>query len=829
MSRRGTAFFSACCLFIGGEMFSPLCCAQEQGSAMTETPAARSADAAPSNAESGTAEAKDSFDAADDHENAIGMHFIQNLAADQEAIWTSPLHLHWDDASWLLPLGEATEGFFATDRATVRALSTNPAKLNRYRTFSNYGLASLVGAGAGLYVLGRLSHDEHKRETGVLVAEAVINSLAVSSTLQYSLGRDRPFQDGGRENFFQGGTSFPSDHATMAWSAASVIAHEYPGPLTDILAYGMASAVSASRVMGKEHAPSDVLVGGAIGWLVGREVYMKHHDPELGGGDWGNLSGNEGGEEQRDHRKMGSPFVPLDSWVYPAMDRLAASGYVSTSIAGLKPWTRIECARLTEEAGEALQQDGSSREDLAELQDRLKREFAREIGLLSGGRNVEANLESVYTRVVSISGPALTDSYHFGQTVSYDFGRPFERGTNGQAGAEVSASAGPIVFYVRGEYQHAPSAPAPSDAVLNVIALRDGVPPSEVPSGPIDGIDRPRLLDAYIGVNLNNWQITVGQQSLQWAPGPGGSMLWSNNIEPVNMVRLVNPEPLTLPGFLAHLGPVKLDQFVGRFGGHPYVPRPFIYGQKINLRLAPWLEVGFGRTTTLGGKGVGPGNAVTLSNVIHSLVGVKKNGTDSVPGDAHAEMDWTFYVPKVRNYLVLYGDGYADDDPLPIAEPVRNPWRPGIYITRFPGIPKLDFHIEGVSTEYPGAFGGGNHGDFNYWNFDYRDGYTNDGKLVGNTVGREGRAIQFWFNYWQSPRNILQFNYKHSTVNSDFIPGGGAWQDYSVRDETYLRSGFYLKGQLQYENISRYPILFSGPQRNVTAIVEFGFSPVKER
>ena len=38
------------------------------------------------------------------------------------------------------------------------------------------------------------------------------------------------------------------------------------------------------------------------------------------------LSGKEEGEDQRDRRNMGSPFVPLDSWVYPALERLAALG-----------------------------------------------------------------------------------------------------------------------------------------------------------------------------------------------------------------------------------------------------------------------------------------------------------------------------------------------------------------------------------------------------------------------------------------------------------------------------------------------------------------------
>ena len=66
---------------------------------------------------------------------------------------------------------------------------------------------------------------------------------------------------------------------------ASVIAHEYPGPLTKLFVYGLASAVSASRVTGKDHFPTDVIAGAAIGWFVGQHVYRAHHDAELGGTD----------------------------------------------------------------------------------------------------------------------------------------------------------------------------------------------------------------------------------------------------------------------------------------------------------------------------------------------------------------------------------------------------------------------------------------------------------------------------------------------------------------------------------------------------------------
>src|SRR5712691_11822320 len=257
----------------------------------------------------------------EDRENSVGLPLLKNIAEDQKALWIGPKSLRFVDADWLVPLGGAAAAMFATDTKYSKDLS-------------NYGLASLVGIGGGLYLWGHLTHDDHKIETGILAGEAAIDSLAPVFAMKYAFGRERPLQDNYRGRFGQGGVSFPSEHAAAAWSIASVIAHEYPGPLTSLFVYGLASAVSASRISAKQHFPSDVLVGSAIGWLEGMYVYRKHHDARLGGGEWQTYAEvHDSGE--RSTGNMGSPYMPLDSWVYPAMERLAGLGLLHDEFMGM--------------------------------------------------------------------------------------------------------------------------------------------------------------------------------------------------------------------------------------------------------------------------------------------------------------------------------------------------------------------------------------------------------------------------------------------------------------------------------------------------------------
>lgn len=213
--------------------------------------------------------------------------FFVDLLHDQRAIWTAPFHLHEADAKWLAPLGAATITLMATDRRSAGELiegGDHPDRVRISRDISRLGSWYATGGFAGvLYLAGRATHNDRLRETGLLGAEALIDSAIVGGALKLATQRQRPPVDNASGEFFAGGSSFPSGHAASAWSLATIVAQEYGHhrPLVQAGAYGLAAAVSVSRYTARKHFLSDVLVGSALGYGIGRFVYHKHHNPEL--------------------------------------------------------------------------------------------------------------------------------------------------------------------------------------------------------------------------------------------------------------------------------------------------------------------------------------------------------------------------------------------------------------------------------------------------------------------------------------------------------------------------------------------------------------------
>jgi hypothetical protein len=755
--------------------------------------------------------------------------FTQDLLKDQKQLWTAPFRLHFSDTAWLVPLSGITAGLLVTDTDVSKNMSRDPKKLSKYTTLSNAGIAALVGSAGAMWLFSHHNSNEHWRETGLLSGEAALQSMMMTEALKYSFGRERPTQGTGNGRFFQGGQSFPSQHSAAAWSIASVIAHEYPGPLPTFLAYSTAAMVSYSRVHGRSHFPSDVLIGALIGELTAHQVYSRHHDPEISPAWVSWTSKVRQSLAEPSIGNLGSPYVPLDSWVYAAFDRLAAQRLIDSEFAGMRPWTRRECARLVREAGERIGDTGG---DSNSLYRELAKEFSPELDQASGPR---ATLESVYTRVLNISGPTLTNGYYFGQTNINDFGRPYAEGWNTATGLSFYLTSGPWVGYFRGEMQTAPSDPALPLAARQFISDVDHLP-GIAPGTPTPAVQQLRLLDAYVGLTFSNWELSFGPQSLSWGPGAGGALLFSDNAPPINMFRVNRVAPLTIPLVSRFLGPMRLEFFFGQLTGHHFVgepnssaegsygqelrSQPYIHGQRFSFKPTRNFEFGFSRTTIMGGPGV----PLTLGTFKNSLFGLGNGlpGSASDPGDRRSGMDWSYRLPKLRDWLTFYGDAFTDDEFSPIAYWDRSAFRAGLYLSHFPRVPKLDLRVEGVYTDLPvgGPIG---HGFF-YSNTRFRDGYTNEGSLMGNWIGRDGQGAQAWANYWLGARNRLQFSFRHQKVSQQFDPGGGTITDFGARADIWTSRQWEISTGVQYEAWT-YPVLRPGPQKNFSTSVQVTLWP----
>ena len=126
---------------------------------------------------------------------------------------------------------------------------------------------------------------------------------------------------------------------------------------------------------------------------------------------------------------------------------------------------------------------------------------------------------------------------------------------------------------------------------------------------------------------------------------------------------------------------------------------------------------------------------------------------------------------------------------------------------------RLDLRAEGFYTDVWDAHSTG--GYFVYFNNSYRDGYTMNGFMLGNTVGRQGHGAQVWSTYWFNPRSTLQFSYRGNRVNPDFIPNGGSQDAFTTRANLLLFKKVELSAQFQAERWD-FPFLAPTPQTNVS-------------
>ena len=538
-----------------------------------------------------------------------------------------------------------------------------------------------------------------------------------------------------------------------------------------------------------------------------------------------------------DDDRTGSTYVPMDSWIYPALERLSAMGLIPSQSVSIRPWTRQECRRQIRELEDILYgfSNFDYSTDVSQYVEakRLLPELEHELEEPNGSATV--TLDSVYTRIGTIAGPALTDSFHYGQTWWNDYGRPLGRGTSVIAGVSIRAVSGRFFFFDRQELQTHPGLPAVPQQQADLFDQLDNVPFQDpgVPTDPtamiyprpaLSAYVRQRPLELYAGIAFAGTSLSFGKQEIYWGPTTMGPLSLSINAEPTYNLRLVSTRPHRFP-FLPSLGSYRFDLVFGKLSGHHHPARPYFNGQKIDMTFGKYLEASVTRWSILWGEG----HPMTLRSLKDNLFSTNSTGTNfqyadrEDPGDRKSAFDFRLHVPGLTRYLTIYADAYADDDLNPIDAPRRAVWNPGLYLARLPYLPHADLRFEVTSTEEMSRDEGGTRF---FTNNQYRDGNTNKGFLLGNATGRNARAYESRLGYWFSARTRVEAGFRQSN-GGRFLPGGSSISDIFGTGGWGFRPEWRAEVFAQHERFL-IPAYLSGRQTNNSVRLQVTWTPHKE-
>jgi len=217
-------------------------------------------------------------------EALISSAYLELIWADTKETATEPFN--WDSDDWR-KFGLITGGLVFSmaflDKPIRDAAQRNRSesadrfftKIQRFGT-KQYGLPVL----AGFYGYGEIADDYEAKTVALDGVSASVISALVTSSLKGVVGRARPNSGLGPHHFspFQGDYSFPSGHATGAFTFASVIASHYDSIWVDSTAYGIAGLVGIARIEQDAHWASDVVAGALIGGLIGHHLVQFNRE-----------------------------------------------------------------------------------------------------------------------------------------------------------------------------------------------------------------------------------------------------------------------------------------------------------------------------------------------------------------------------------------------------------------------------------------------------------------------------------------------------------------------------------------------------------------------
>jgi hypothetical protein len=524
----------------------------------------------------------------------------------------------------------------------------------------------------------------------------------------------------------------------------------------------------------------------------------------------------------------GSAYIPVDSWVYPAVMRLYSLGYIDSVFIGIRPWTRRSLLHTLNLTSERVLK--SKDDEAIDIYEALRHDLIDEETAPGTTRGTIYGLQSTYTRVMGIAGPPIRDSYHLGNTLVNDYGRPYAQGFNNVTGFSTLTESGPFSLFVRTEYQHSPATNGYTLAQATPLAADDQIPLpfpyalSTLAIGSIAAQNPFRIVEATVSAHVLGHELSFGKTDAWLGTAFGGGFAWSNNAENIYGARIDRVEPLYVPLLSRLTGPFRYEFFVGSLKGHSVPNSPYIHSEKLSFKPTANVEIGFQRSIIWGGEGHEP---VTLHTFLKGFFSVQ-NVTEAVkvsredPGARFAAFDASWRLPFLHHWLTFYVDSECHDDISPVDAPRRADFRPGLYLSHLPSLPKLDLRVEGIDSDQPTSRSV--QGEFTYWEGIQKQGYTNKGQILGDWIGREGKGGQAWLTYHLTGNQQIQIEYRHNKNANDFIPNGSTENQITASTLLRVKKEVELNAWVKLEEWKA-PFYKTGTQFDTTTAVQVTWYP----
>jgi hypothetical protein len=469
-------------------------------------------------------------------------------------------------------------------------------------------------------------------------------------------------------------------------------------------------------------------------------------------------------------------YLPLDDSVYDELDTLNDLGLLDSYISTIKPFSRVEAARLVVEAESTMSERQDQNELALSILKALHAQLAEEIDWVE--KDHEDNLPTMIHPVERVEAEYINSQGKRRKIENQGQGLDFQEGTpllpyndnlpTSQGSNEVARWAGwtGLGGFVTGYGEGAVSGPLTKDVNYG---------------------SRAQIVTAAAVVSLGNSAISFGEEEMDDGVGGFGNLSQTNNASPFPALRMRNIHPTHLPFFFRYLGLLHYDVFFGQLDAGRTFSHPWISGQAVGFRTLPWLEWGITHDVMFGGSG---NNDYNFSGFLGRATGFHTG--DGAPANANSRFSLfgKIYIPQLRSSQ-LYGEILGEDSYgkilpnsinkyIPIESPFRVPsYLAGLYCPAITDDGRTTARIEWVLTDRQYS----THSDSLYWS--YQDA------LMGNALGPGAWNLNLDGGRWLTLQSKLDLSlYYTYRVPPQGIDGLNKLPGFASKDETSVGLAF---------------------------------------